>query len=467
MKWKMHAVVGILAVFAAALVRAENYVAQNGQVPAEPYDSWSNAASNIQDVLTYVGDVEVTIHVGAGHYGPPPGAVDWNGPNVVYHSRALTLLSSNNVPGSVRIDGGGTHRGIGLLRGGFIAGITVTNGYSSSTTHGGGIRTESDLIVSNCVVVGNASDGRGGGVYAHRGAMDFVDSHITHNRAVTDGGGVGMDWAGAMSFIHCVIAHNEANNGGGMHNQNNLTIENSTIEQNVATTQGGGIRKLYGSLLLRNSIVRGNVVINHGTNEGGNAMSLQRTIADIINCLIVENCNSALSPYANAFFNIPSPDAGLGHMVLRLFNCTLAYHDSGSNHATYDQWIRFRRDPSTDDNHPSVTNEFHIHNTILYYNRPSILVPANTDLYFSHNCTDIDLSAYPGGNHVTEPPEFAHAAQGDYRLSGGSPCIDAGNNDYVQTAVDLDGKKRIDSMSGIVDIGAYEYLRKGTTILLR
>jgi hypothetical protein len=45
---------------------------------------------------------------------------------------------------------------------------------------------------------------------------------------------------------------------------------------------------------------------------------------------------------------------------------------------------------------------------------------------------------------------------GDYHLMPGSPCINAGlNQDWMWSAVDLDGRSRI--WRGTVDIGAYEY----------
>ena len=55
----------------------------------------------------------------------------------------------------------------------------------------------------------------------------------------------------------------------------------------------------------------------------------------------------------------------------------------------------------------------------------------------------------------TNDPGFVDAANGDYRLASGSPCIDAGDNAYVTTATDLAGNARI--ANGTVDIGCYEY----------
>jgi hypothetical protein len=56
--------------------------------------------------------------------------------------------------------------------------------------------------------------------------------------------------------------------------------------------------------------------------------------------------------------------------------------------------------------------------------------------------------------NFTNAPRFVDLAGGNLRLQSNSPCINAGNNDYVTTSVDLDGNPRISA--GVVDVGAYE-----------
>ena len=58
-------------------------------------------------------------------------------------------------------------------------------------------------------------------------------------------------------------------------------------------------------------------------------------------------------------------------------------------------------------------------------------------------------------NVYKDDPNFMDAANGDYRLSAESPCIDAGDNSYVTGDTDLAGNARI--ANGTVDIGCYEY----------
>jgi hypothetical protein len=91
-------------------------------------------------------------------------------------------------------------------------------------------------------------------------------------------------------------------------------------------------------------------------------------------------------------------------------------------------------------------------NTIVYGNT----APNGKNFYHSsayYTCSP-DLTHGVNGN-ITNVPLFVDAANGDYRLAAGSPCIDAGSNGYVVGALDLAGLPRI--AGGVVDMGAYEY----------
>ena len=67
------------------------------------------------------------------------------------------------------------------------------------------------------------------------------------------------------------------------------------------------------------------------------------------------------------------------------------------------------------------------------------------------------------GGNTTNNPLCVDMNTGNYRLSANSPGVNAGTNEaWMINAVDLDGYHRIDRFSGRVDMGAYEYLFRGT-----
>lgn len=92
-------------------------------------------------------------------------------------------------------------------------------------------------------------------------------------------------------------------------------------------------------------------------------------------------------------------------------------------------------------------------NSIVVNNQASS--GANWYMYYG-TMTNCCTTPLPGGSgNFTNDPAFVDFAAGNYRLQAVSPCINAGENAFVQGAVDLDGHPRV--TGGIVDVGAYEH----------
>jgi hypothetical protein len=111
-------------------------------------------------------------------------------------------------------------------------------------------------------------------------------------------------------------------------------------------------------------------------------------------------------------------------------------------------------------------------NCIVYFNAVASGGTSNwmSTVVFTNSCTSSNQPGWAVGN-ITNDPLFVNQGSGsgtnmvvgDYHLSQGSPCINAGANAFVTTNMptDLDGHNRIDRYSGIVDMGCYEYLPAG------
>ncbi|MCJ7449247.1 MAG: T9SS type A sorting domain-containing protein [Bacteroidales bacterium] len=123
------------------------------------------------------------------------------------------------------------------------------------------------------------------------------------------------------------------------------------------------------------------------------------------------------------------------------------------------------------------------YNSVIYNNNPVIRMDANKVFIYNTNLWDNGISGNPSGicdslviessdvnsltgipngsNNISEDPMYLSVTSGDFHLNQGSPCIDAGANEFVNFLTDFDGKVRIWNATGkesaIVDVGAFEY----------
>src|SRR5689334_2075846 len=171
--------IGLTFLASTVLGATVHYVDINSTNAVAPFTDWSTAATNIQDAVDAAGTND-TVLVADGVYRT--GATFVSGldgtSNRVAVTKPLTLQSANG-PSFTSIEGyqvpGTTNnstavRCLYLADGSTLNGFSLTNGATVATSGGGGgIRFQSVLhpttIVSNCVLVGNASGLSGGGVY--------------------------------------------------------------------------------------------------------------------------------------------------------------------------------------------------------------------------------------------------------------------------------------------------------------
>ncbi len=239
------------------------------------------------------------------------------------------------------------------------------------------------------------------------------------------GGGVAFgDLPSDAIVSNCVIVGCAAGWGGGAASAvssggppgiSGGTLLNCTFKGNLANGAPGGFSPpasggAADGCKLINCTITGNTAAGPSAAQGGGASSCV-----LQNCLLTGN--SA----------VQGPGGGAAYSGL--INCTVVSNSTSFAGGTYASYLR---------------------NCIVYYNSDP---DHAADNYVKFSCTT-PLADGPG--NITNAPLFVDATAGNFRLQANSPCIDAGNNEYVTSPVDLEGKERI--VGGTVDMGVYEWV---------
>lgn len=166
--------------------------------------------------------------------------------------------------------------GGGLVNeGGIVTLENVSFSGNTATSEGGAIHsytTDAQISLTDVVLQNNTAGVNGGGLYVDKETQGTVkDSAIIGNQVINrDGVGGGVYVFGTVTMENTRIASNKANpatcdecSGGGIAvaTIGNLTLNQCTIEKNVAYDQGGGVYNL-GKTLITNSKIQYNDTIH-------------------------------------------------------------------------------------------------------------------------------------------------------------------------------------------------------------
>ncbi len=147
-------------------------------------------------------------------------------------------------------------------------GITLASIYDNtasgaSNNYGGAVyQSNGGTGIYQGQIYNNSADELGGGIYIAAGTFSLQSSTVSGNDAPS-GGGLYLNVVTA-SIDLANIAANEANYGAGIYSSGALTITNSAIISNTATSNGGGVRVQAGTTTLLNSTVSGNQADGNG-----------------------------------------------------------------------------------------------------------------------------------------------------------------------------------------------------------
>ncbi len=438
----------------AAPADGDRYVAVGNLFATSPYATWTTAAASIQVAVT-ASAVTDTIRVAPGVYTATATPV-------------VTIAGNRTLRGwgsleAVIIDGEMTRQGMSLTGPATVDGFTITRGISAG--YGGGVRVEvmaASAVLRNCLIedchstYGGTGRG-GGGIWAYGTAGSAAYTAIVENVTIRNctqagsqnngGGGVYLRDCPAR-IENCTIVSNwvygtQANGGGFFINNGaggRTIIRNTLIAGNTAPSTGGGIH-LSSPTLIENCTFRGNA--------GGGAYIITTTNVMIRNSQFYDN-HTINYGGAVGFVN-----AGAGGV---LENCTIVSNRSDQNTSGGVHYYNTNPNPGA------------IRNCIVYENYKGTalnnIVNYKSYMEVSYTC---NYPVWPTGTGNTAAlPQFVNFAGRDFRLQPTSPCRNAGlNQDWMVGARDLDGKPRLDAMTGIVDMGCYEFVAAGTILTIR
>ncbi|GHT02240.1 hypothetical protein AGMMS49525_05420 [Bacteroidia bacterium] len=262
----------------------------------------------------------------------------------------------------------------------------------------------------------------GGGMYNGSSSPTLTNLTISGNYAENAGGMFNDSSSPVLTDV--AISANSAYYAGGMFNNNSSPVlTNIILSGNSADFAGGGMYNDDSSPALTNVIISGNSAY------GGGGMVNNDFSSPVLTNVTISGNNANLN--GGGMFNNDSSSPAL-------INSIVWGNAAGSG-----------------DN-----NVFNINSSPTY----AYSLVEGSGGSSSWNTTDFGTD---NGNNIDDNPLFVApespsavpTTAGDYRLQQGSPCVNAGNNAANSTATDLAGIPRI---NGVIDMGAYESLYKGT-----
>jgi len=349
------------------------------------------------------------------------------------------LVSNNSLKGVTS-----SRSGAGIYTyGATVRSCLIRNNDNSPDGIGGGIYLGWYSTMDSCTVIVNRSSS-GGGCYFAGGII--TNCVISYNYVADSDSGGGLSMVPQLSYTYCKVYNTafagNTNTAVRMSNFNGGTnwMINSIFEDSVR----------WGLAIRSNTSNTLNIVSNCIVRRNGAGIHCYATWdTQIRNCLIANNSN---------FNNYGGLYLGSDCYTALVVSCCTIVSNYGTN---YGAGLRFE----------GTNVQARVTSCIIYSNG----IGGTNDLYddsaptnygrLQYSCVGTN-PGFTGAGIIVTNPQFVSFTGGNFRLSGNSPCINAGSNEsWMTNAVDLDGRTRL--RYGRVDMGVYEAIRDATVYHFR
>jgi predicted outer membrane repeat protein len=454
--------------------------------------SWSSAFRDLNDALAIadcsgqVGEIRVGqglykpdrgtgdrdgafhltggVHIKGGYAGVGAANPDHRDPSL--HPTVLTAdLAGDDQPGFVNYEENSRHvvSAVGVSPACTLDGLTITAGNADGVlgqrggTGGGVFSRDSHIVLNNCRFTHCSAYLAGGGVNSvDGGSVGAIDCVFEDNRTTWPiggaGAGAGLNVAAesAVTLIGCTFRGNTGFQSAGANIQDIRSglIRDCVFEDNVASQWSGALQVYRGrTLVVDRCIFTDNMALAQDSYAGafgnyGLASCGVGCVSTLTNCLFIGNTAAFTGGAIN------NDDSG----TTRIINCTIVENSAAQG----------RGGGIANTSDFGGTNVLTVANAIVRANPGgqirNIGSGSNTLVTYSNV-----QGGFAGTGNINADPLFADPNGGDYRLSLGSPSIDAGDPAFAPQPGErgLDGRLRIWDGDGngsrLVDMGAYEF----------
>ena len=306
-----------------------------------------------------------------------------------------------------------------------LSGITITNGFSTTSNQGGGVTTTAAATIRDCRIAKNT------GICSTVNLVDgakLLRCRVDENFHSASGHHVGVYMVGSALAEDCEVINNDSSSRNYNSDASAFRIDGGTIRRCVVTNNfnslgsygHAGAIKTGGNCLIENCLVAGNTGSYGGNFPKGTSGVAAGIYVSKAGC-VVRNCTIA-------------DNMGTGRGGIRT--------DSDGN---------LRLENSIVWGNVDIGN---VHNT-AGANASTPLSDSNISYLSPRYATNVCSTIFFGEGSIAGDPLFVDALHGDYRLAANSPCRNAGyTRPGDDTATDLAGNPRV--AGGAIDIGCFE-----------